>query len=391
MINAKLKKQAKQVRKWLGDYYRFVEKWLKNRAVARNLINLSEYPLSYYSVLKNDAIPESKVFEQLESGDIIIVRDLLNQLNIAAEMESIVETYFDVTLSELVNVHRTTSIDSLVSRAWKIRSAMSLLTLQSSVLKRLISPHQSTAYIEMEPNMRIHVPYTAVKGHETAIEAKLGRGKINPHGQHKDSWRYHPQNTVNVWLALTDANPFNGMSILPGSLNYHPKFSTKLREIEEQVKTYPSQHWVTDLRAGDAIIFSAELLHGSVINMTARTRACLSMRFTRDEPVFHKKTSPNYMKVTQTGFSNMTWSKLRTGNFYPESCDVIYPPLEKLGTSLRPLQVTESQIKLNINGKIKCFPRFCPHAGKDLLTGELDSNGDLLCPAHRMSFKGKEC
>ena len=35
--------------------------------------------------------------------------------------------------------------------------------------------------------------------------------------------------------------------------------------------------------------------------------------------------------------------------------------------------------------------RKCPHAGADMMNGELNNKGELLCPSHRMCLAGKVC
>ncbi|MBU2870947.1 phytanoyl-CoA dioxygenase family protein [Colwellia sp. E2M01] len=259
-------------------------------------------------------------------------------------------------------------------------------------MKRLLEPHVSAPYVELQPNFRLHLPYKIVKNHEQFIESRMGRGKLNPHGQHKDSWRYHPKNTINVWLALTPANKNNGLSILPNSAEYHPKFDVDKQEIAAGVKTYPVQQYISDMAAGDALLFKAELLHGSIINTSEKTRATLSMRCTTTKPNFHKKVVYNYIKISSKKFDNLSFDKLKPiGKFEPASTDCTFALAEEKKTSIKPIEYDENYIKIDIKGEIYSFPRWCSHAGTDLLNGELDDNGHLLCPSHRLCHLGKRC
>lgn len=382
---------GRKIRKPVGNVYRFLKTYVKNRYIAHHLTQLMHLPLEYFSVLKNRPIEENEVVERLQNGDIILVPDLIKKLQLQSDFEQLIGDFFDLEYNKLSQIHRLKSIEELVKGALSIRQSVSLLKLQTSILKRLMQPHSTSVYLEMQPNLRVHPPFGHIRNHEDYIEKYLGRGKINPHGQHKDSWRYHPENTLNIWVALTDVNEQNGISILPQSLKYQPKFSASEQEVLQEVKTYPSQHWVSHLNAGDAVLFSAELLHGSIINLSSNSRACLTMRSTIGAPTFHERVSTNYIKLTGDIFDNMSGSKLRPqGCFEPLSRDLTFEPCEAQKTSVSPVYFDEKKITLRINGRLKDFPRYCPHAGRDLLMGELSQEGHLLCPAHRMSFKGKE-
>jgi len=390
LIN-KVLETKKRIRKTLGFYYRFIKQYYKNKQVFKSIKNLDEYALTYFSVLKNEDVNEIDVLHRIESGDVIIVKNLIAQLNLESEFQALSKEYFDLDYDELKDIHTIKSVEQIVDDALRVRHSVPNLILQSSIMKRLLKPHVEKLFLELQPNLRLHLPYKNVKSHEAYIESRMGRGKLNPHGQHKDSWRYHPQNTINVWVSLTKATDKNGLAILPQSADYQPKFNDKLQEIETGVKTYPSQQWVTQMEPGDAIIFQAELVHGSIINMTEHTRVALSMRCTPTEPDFHKKVAYNYIKIENESFDNLSQSKLSaSGNFSPLCKDTCFGPAEKKQSSIAPVEYNEKYIKLNVKGAIKQFPRYCPHAGTDLLNGELNESGELLCPSHRMCIKGKE-
>ena len=378
------------LRKFLGFYYRFARQYMVNCKVYQQLIDLSHLPVSYYSVLLQDEIAESKVLEQVEAGDVIIVKDLLGQLQLYPQLEAITQQFFNLNYQQLSDIHQLKSVEQVVNDALAVRHALPTLVLQSSIMRRLLAPHVNKQYLELQPNLRLHLPYGKIKQHEQYIESRMGRGKLNPHGQHKDSWRYHPSNTINVWVALSEANDKNGLSLLPQSADYMPKFDAALQEIAQGVKTYPSQQYVTDLKLGDALIFQAELVHGSIINMTNQTRVALSMRCAPSEPNFHQRVTYNYIKVGDGGFDNLSRSKLKaTGAFEPLSRDTEFAFSEAKQTSIKPIRYDDQQIELEVEGQIKVFPRYCAHAGTDMLNGELDANGQLLCPSHRMCIKGK--
>lgn len=381
-----------RIRKKLGFYYRFAKTYFKNKAVFNQLIDLSDKPLTYYSIVDKREVPESEVLKRVQGGDVIMVRDMLGQLGLQSRFDQLIKDFFALDYQQLAEIHKLKNIEQIVDDALAVRHSVPTLILQSSIMRRILSPHLKAVFLELLPNLRLHLPYGKVKAHEQYIESRMGRGKINPHGQHKDSWRYHPKNTINVWIALSEANDKNGLAILPHSEDYNPRFNAKIQEIATGVKTYPSQQWVTDMQPGDGIIFGAELLHGSIINTSSKTRVCLSMRCTPSEPEFHKRVTYNYIKVEDGKFDNLSKGKLNaSGEFEPICRDSLFEPSEQKGTSIEPVSYDEQYINLEVAGEVKQFPRYCPHARTDLLNGELDEQGNLLCPSHRMCISGKPC
>lgn len=382
----------KASRKKAGFYYRQLKQYHKNKAVFEQIIDLQQQSVSYYSVLKRQSVAEHEVMALVESGDIIMVKDLIGQLGLQSQMDALSKDFFDVDYAQLADIHKLKSIEQIVDDALKVRDSIPALAIQSSIMQRLLKPHTKTCYLELQPMLRLHLPYGKIKTKESYIESRMGRGKLNPHGQHKDSWRYHPKNTVNVWIALTQANDKNGMGILPQSVEYHPQYNGDEREMTPGMKTYPSLQYVTDMQPGDGLIFRAELLHGSIINMSNQTRVAFSMRCAASEPQFHKTTQPNYIKVEDGRFDNLTALKLMAkGDFEPPSRDRVFPPLESLNSSIKPVDYDDKQITLQVDGTLRTYPRYCPHAGADLLNGELNEQGQLLCPSHRMCLSGKPC
>ena len=137
---------------------------------------------------------------------------------------------------------------------------------------------------------------------------------------------------------------------------------------------------------------STSLLTSSIINMSRQTRAAFSMRCTMSKPEFHRDKQYNYIKVQNKRFSNLSWAKIWSiGSFVSESKDYLYAPLEKHNSSITPVEIDDNKIKLMVNGQLKSFPRKCPHAGADMMNGELNNKGELLCPSHRMCLAGKVC
>ena len=368
------------------------KQYYKNKKVFNNILDLQHFPLSYYSVLKQRDIEEHEVMQQVENGDVIVLKDIISKLDLQDQMDSLSKNFFGLSYSQLSEIHNLKSVEDIVAKALEVRDSIPLLVIQSSIMQRILSPHTEKCFLELQPNLRLHLPYAKIKKYEAYVESKMGRGKLNPHGQHKDSWRYHPKNTLNIWIALTNVTNKNGMALLPESIDYHPKFNAAEQEIASGVKTYPSQQYTTDMEPGDALLFQANLLHGSIINTSDKTRVALSMRGTTSEPQFHKRVTYNYIKIENGQFDNLSKIKLTAkGSYEPLSIDSNFTPMEQKNTGINPIEYDEHHIKLAIHGEIRSFPRKCPHAGTDLLNGELNKEGQLMCPSHRMCLTGKLC
>lgn len=366
-----------------------VKSYNRNKAVFDSLLPLAG-AVEYFSVAQQAVIPESEALTAVQRGDVLILRKLIDRLGLQQQFNQLVQDYFALDYASLSQIHQLQSVEDIVQNMQAARYSPLSLQVQSSIMRRLLQPHTDTMYLELQPNLRLHLPYSYVKGQEQFIEQKVGRGKLNPHGQHKDSWRGHPKNTINVWIALTEANDQNGMSILLNSLDYHPCHDAQGQEIMPHVRTYPSQHYVTDLQPGDAVMFRAELLHGSIINQDSHTRVALSMRCSVEKPQFHRNHRYNYIGLEKGRFNNLTIEKSFAKHwFIPESTQTSFAPAEAKGTSIRPDYVDEKRIELRDGDQTKVYPRYCPHAGADMLHGELNADGHLLCPSHRRCVKGK--
>lgn len=316
----------------------------------------------------------------IESGHAVVVRDIVGRAGVRDELATLVESSYGVPFEELDQVHVAHAPDEIARITESIKGGDALLTAELKILYTLFN-QESALYTELMPNLRPHIPFHELKSHEAKIEATLGRGKLNAHGPHKDSWRFHPRNTVNVWVALTDVSHLNGMFVLPESNAYYPEFSEN--EIVPGCATYPDRQHITDLKAGDCIIFSAELVHGSILNQTEQTRFAFSMRCTFESPDFHRDFMYNYVQVLPE-FSNLTALKLRpSSEFDPPSRDRYSEDFGPQRSALDVAHSSKGKLVVASEGRELTFPRRCPHKGIDLSDGWLE--GDcIVCPQHQL-------
>jgi hypothetical protein len=296
-------------------------------------------------------------------------------------MENVFFDAYGVKYDELGDLHEKIDIDTILEVTEKLHMDHRILSLECSIFWALF-PTAKNLYAELMPNLRPAVPYRLVRGKEKEIEARVGRGKMNAHGPHKDSWRFHPNNTINVWLALSDVSGLNGMFLLPHSTDYCPKFGDN--EIVPGMDTYPERQWLTEMKQGDVLLFRAELMHGSIMNQTEKTRFAFSMRCSIEPPEFHKDFMYNYVQISPK-FSNLTKMKATAhSDFSPPSRDESFAAWGKQDRPLREMSRVEGDnlIVSTPNGELKFCAR-CPHHGVPLQDGRLE-NGRIVCAQHQL-------
>jgi hypothetical protein len=338
----------------------------------------------FFSVKLNRNIDQSEIPDMVLSGDIIIAKDLTGNLGLNPTIDSILQSAYGVSLGEIDKIHDRLSTQEILSKTEKLKLSSPVLKLEADILKSLFSKNKEL-FIELMPNLRAHIPYRLTLKNESEIEKKVGRGKMNAHGPHKDSWRYHPRNTINVWVSFSKSTSLNGMFVLPDSLDYYPSFANN--EIVPGCEIYPDKEYITDLDSGDAVIFAAELLHGSILNQTSSTRFAFSMRCSVSKPEFHKNFMYNYIQVAPS-FSNLTLDKILSQNlFKPGSEQTCSPSIESEMPKLKVVESTNKHLIIKTNNGLKRFSRYCPHKGIDLINGYLE-NDKLVCPQHRLRVNG---
>lgn len=348
----------------------------------RNLVNFKPKKNEFLNYHTNSILDPNSILETIMNGGIVLSRNFLQKNDFVKEFEnSVGENFHNLHL-----IHKLNNNSQLIKKIIKQRSSFQTLLLQTKISSTFVSNLLLDQYFcELEPNIRMHVPYKTINSNE--IEKIIGSGQATPHAVHKDSWYHHPKNTINIWIAGTETNLLSGLSILPKSHNYNPKF--KNFELENYKDCIISDHTVMNLNKGDAIFFLAELLHGSIINQSDDTRVTLSMRLCLNIP-HEQKTQYWYQKMK---FDNK-WKFL----FFRKK-NISFDPLKDINLShlnqdfknkfnLEIIKFDEKYIFLKDKKNIiKKFRRKCPHKGVDLLNGcyvENGAKGSIVCPAHRL-------
>jgi len=111
-----------------------------------------------------------------------------------------------------------------------------------------------------------------------------GKGLETPWHQDINYWPLEPQVTITCWMATVDVNAENApLQIIPGSHRHMvPHLDVAGRALEQQADPkYIDRSKVKTLimKAGEFVIFSEKMLHGSPANVSPRPRYALSTRY----------------------------------------------------------------------------------------------------------------
>ena len=353
---------------------------VSNKKIIKNFQKLS-FTGSYIDVMTGKNVSQDELTIMIDKGHIILAKSFLNNVGLEEEIKTLISKSYQISYEDLDRIHELLTLDQILETSEKLQLSDKILKIECSIFFALFGSSREL-YGEMMPNLRPQIPHSFFRKKEKEIESRIGRGKMSPHGPHKDSWRYHPYNTINVWAALSDATPLNGMMIIPHTVDYSPKFANN--EIIYGCDTYPEKQYITQMKSGDVLLFRSELLHGSVLNQTNKTRFAFSMRCTLEKPNFHRNFMYNYVRILPT-FSNLTINKIFSKNlFEPKSCDTHF---ETFGPQQRPLReisrVENGKLIVQTSEGLKEFCLRCPHKGAPLIDGHLE-NGKIVCPQHQL-------
>lgn len=401
-----------------------------------NIANIQAYPqLEFVSpTLDCEAIPlgyfESQptvtgqpLAADIDAGDVIIVRQALQQFELASVLEKTLRQAAKQVFTpavcqqlqehgwrqlhqwakpvEMINFYQQASNDT---RAFAVN-------LMAMLAYHVLGQRQGF-FAETEPNLRTIAPFDTAHQAQSQLkhaEKQIGRGKITVHGPHQDSWFYHPLNTLNVWLAIEPVQVGNGLSLYPQAWQTAPKFDGNRRILPDQPLGRALNF---TLQPGDLIIFSAEHVHGSELNQTQDTRCILSMRMTLAEPNYHDKYWYDYRQVSFVDNQSRLaisepdprWLQARKRGRLPQLPNPAGCAVTPTALSIRQINaeqqgflskallegqvatVSPKQIATRIHQQVYLLNRRCPHEGADLALGHV-RNQQLVCPWHNLCFE----
>ena len=247
----------------------------------------------------------------------------------------------------------------------------------------------------------VYDPKSYHRGHPPAAWA---------HGPHLDTWTGHSRDGRNIWWAISDVPAGSGMVL-------YPEFADETLPSDPRtlyIKAgYPlPKPTYLPMQAGEMLVFDPEILHGTHLNTTDKTRVAVSMRLNASKPKFdptcfyarefwrrasdieagkdevlHLRREDNFETPVHLKpiVQPVSMPELH-GHFDLES-GTIHAFLSDVGATQRfiinagPHRI----IVVRSRGGLKAYSAFCPHYGIDLADGGSDENA-TYCPACAIGF-----
>lgn len=232
------------------------------------------------------------------------------------------------------------------------------------------------------------------------------------HGPHKDSWAGHSMDGLNIWWAMCETPAEAGMVIYP---------EMRGKEAPREPRTlYLSPGYALPkptylpMAAGDMLIFDPEMLHGTHLNISDRTRVAVSLRLNARQPsfsadCFYAREFWRRASDIEAGRYDVVLHLKREDHLDPpqpaKAIDWPEPPAtiriaatdEQRSVSFRPdMPIAEGRcLIVETGGRRVIVQRHlgilfavdarCPHYGVDLADGAAD-RGLLFCPGCAVGF-----
>ncbi len=191
--------------------------------------------------------------------------------------------------------------------------------LRADLLKLAVTVGRSLGwedefYVDDYVVLRINLPYEVAKHADGAAE-NPGIGRLSPamrataaarrvqdpvydprayhngyppaawaHGPHVDSWTGHSRDGLNLWWAICDVPAEAGMVLYPELAGAALACDPATLYVQRGYALPPPTH--VPLAAGEMLVFDPEILHGTHLNVTDRTRVAVSLRVNARKPVF---------------------------------------------------------------------------------------------------------
>lgn len=241
------------------------------------------------------------------------------------------------------------------------------------------------------------------KGHPPAAWA---------HGPHLDSWAGHSRDGLNIWWAMCDV-PAEASMVL------YPELAGRTLPCDRRT-LYLGQDYslpvptFVPLAPGEMLVFDPEILHGTHLNVTDRTRVAVSMRLNASKPTFDPNCfyAREFWRLAsdiEAGRFDRVLHLKREDNLAPPAAtaDVeLYRTAPKVVKAVimdgvariaqpQPLAEGERLIALvsedrrllvmRVDGRLRAIDGACPHYGVDLAFGG-QAEDRLYCPACAVAF-----
>lgn len=369
---------------------------------------------------------DRSIFARCRAGELVVLENFARRSGLHVTVRRAIDAALAaVTGPQAVQPPHCARLEQL----HRLVDAGQLLRLVQNAERRLyrMAPHicrqaladglgiNQPVYLARKPLLRIQAPYE----HSRALASgSSGHGYIDGRltalRPHRDSWYSEPPDCISIWIALTDIVPGNGMSFYPDTdgkdLLYQPFAGVDLREALGAPRNIR-------MAAGDALLFSTELLHASELNRTQQSRVVLSLRIsaaraptlTREpwrylrlhpgRALSRLRLHPAWSEVSRRACAAGHMLARRAGAARPQPPAGATPAsglapaaamdeaqLRRQLQAGRPLAVSSTHcVALDGAGRMLRFRRRCPHQGADLALGRV-VDGQVICPWHNLPF-----
>lgn len=235
------------------------------------------------------------------------------------------------------------------------------------------------------------------------------------HGPHQDTWTGHSRDGINLWWAMENTVPENSMVFYPEYWGQKPQPDPRSLYLHAG---YPlGAPKAMQLARGELLVFNPEILHGTHLNVSNKTRVAVSLRINPDRPTFSRYCF--YAREYWQSSTNIEAGKFdeivyfeRTKNFMdptkdhnefdapkdPEPLKVAGTvasgaDIELGGVELFPLkkkvlvELDDKSLIVMRNGETQwdAIDSRCPHLGVSLMDGNSDDSS-IYCPGCAVKF-----
>jgi nitrite reductase/ring-hydroxylating ferredoxin subunit len=286
------------------------------------------------------------------------------------------------------------------------------INLPYAVARRSAGPAENPGIGRVSPAVRelaasrrvkdpIYDPAGYHRGHPPAAWA---------HGPHLDSWSGHSRDGVNIWWAMCDVPAEAGMVL-------YPELDPKRIDLDRRTlyvaagQPLPAPTF-SPLAAGEMLIFDPEILHGTHLNITARTRVAVSLRLNAGRPTFdpatfyarefwrqardiesgafeaiaHVRREDNLGPPRPSAAGRrIEPARVRLSSDAPGLCEIGPASLLAEGGRLVVSWADRAVLLTRRGGRLSAVDAECPHYGVALADGG-DRDGRLFCPACAVGF-----
>lgn len=231
------------------------------------------------------------------------------------------------------------------------------------------------------------------------------------HGPHLDTWTGHSRDGVNLWWAIGDV-------VAEHSMFFYPElFGVALEPDPRSLYVRPGsplpRPTPAPLRAGELLVFNPEILHGTHLNVSGRTRVAASTRINARVPSFDPTCF--YAREFWHAAGDLEAGEFEAIVRFPRAEHLAPPPTRPDRTAPVATVVATSpnggwidvagvdelpqDAKLVVAGEdgepqwllcrtrngVRAIGPRCPHVGSSLADGFHDDE-HLYCPAHAVRF-----